>query len=138
MLGEEIFTTITSWGQNTLGNPARFSNRFFQGFILLSYCRMLHDLKRGYPGSKREGAEWAKSALDASWSSLIDRAWATRPGPARQVRTPANPHDFQETLRFVEFVMAESKRCIATSAAPDSAMGADSARHWSYGHSRAA
>src|SRR5438067_2158830 len=77
-------------------------NRFYQGFILRNYCRMLHARGRGYPGSKREGAEWAKSAFKSSWSPLIDRAWATRPDPARQAREPADDEDFKQTLAFVE------------------------------------
>src|SRR5439155_233186 len=82
-LREEILHVIAGWGREILDNPARYANRFYQGFILLNYCRMLHDLRRGYPGSKREGAEWAKSAFNSSWSPLIDRAWATRPDPAK-------------------------------------------------------
>jgi hypothetical protein len=70
---------------------------------------MLHDLHRGRPGSKREGAEWAKSALDPAWRDLIDRAWDTRPDPAWQVRQPPDPQDFDRTLRFVEYAMRESK-----------------------------
>jgi hypothetical protein len=70
---------------------------------------MLHDLYRGYPGSKREGAEWAKSVLDRSWSGLIDGAWDGRPDPARKIQQPADAADFEKTLRFVEYVMNESR-----------------------------
>ena len=122
MLREEIFNTITLWGQEILDNPARFNNRFYQGFILLSYCRMLHDLHRGYPGSKREGAQWAKSALDSSWSALIDRAWATRPDPARNVQEPADAEDFIQTLRFVEHAISESRRYVANTTAPNNSL----------------
>ena len=69
---------------------------------------MLHDLYRGYPGSKREGDEWAKSVLDPSWSNLIDGAWDGRPDPAKKVQQPADVEDFENTLRFVEYVMNES------------------------------
>jgi hypothetical protein len=83
---------------------------------------MLHDLHKGYPGCKREGAEWAKSTFDASWSALIDRAWATRPDPARQVRAPADPDDFKQTLRFVELVIAESRRFVETTTMPGNSL----------------
>ncbi len=73
-------------------------------FIVLSYCRMLHDLIRGYPGSKRAGAEWAKANLDPSWSPLIDRTWDGRPDPATKVRQPADPEDFQQTLEFIKHI----------------------------------
>jgi predicted nucleotidyltransferase len=112
LLKEEIFETIIDWGDEILNNPAGFNNRFYQGFIVLSYCRMLHDLYQGYPGSKREGAEWAKTILDPSWSDLIDGSWDGRPDPATKVRQPADTLDFERTLKFVEYVMEESKRYI--------------------------
>jgi len=109
VLKAEIYNVLISWGRQILDNPASYRNRFYQGFIVLSYCRMLHDLYRGYPGSKREGAEWAKLVLDASWSPLIDRAWECRPDPAWQVRQPPDPDDFDMTLRFVEYVIKKSQ-----------------------------
>lgn len=69
---------------------------------------MLHDLRRGFPGSKREGAAWAKTALDARWSDLIDRAWDGRSDPASKVKQPANPEDFARTLEFVGYVLREA------------------------------
>jgi predicted nucleotidyltransferase len=109
----EVFETLTWWGRQILDDPTRYNNQFYQGFIVLSYCRMLHDLRRGYPGTKREGAEWAKSALDASWSDLIDGAWDTRPDPAHQVRQPANPEDLERTLRLVEHVMEKAEAYVS-------------------------
>ncbi|MGD8751086.1 MAG: DUF4111 domain-containing protein, partial [Anaerolineales bacterium] len=109
-LRTEIYETLTGWGRQILADPAQYNNRFYQSFIVLSYCRMLHDLYRGYPGSKREGAEWAKSVIDPSWSDLIDGSWEGRPDPARKVRQPADPEYFKRTLRFVEYVIDESKR----------------------------
>jgi hypothetical protein len=107
-LRQEIFDTMTDWGREILAGPDRYNNRFYQTFIVLSYCRMLHDLIRGYPGSKREGAEWAKSVLDPRWIDLIDRAWEGRPDPARSSREPADPADFERTLEFVEYVIREA------------------------------
>ena len=104
-LRKEMRGVILNWGQEILENPAPYNNRFYQAFIVLNYCRMLHDFRRGYPGSKREGAEWAKSALDPKWRGLIDRAWSGRPDPAWQVKQPADPEDFERTLKFVEYVM---------------------------------
>ncbi len=102
-LREHIKSTILDWGQAILSNPDDYNNRFYQGFIVLSYCRMLHDLFRGFPGSKRAGAEWAKANLSPTFSELIDRAWATRPNPAVSVRQRADPQDFKETLEFVHY-----------------------------------
>src|ERR1017187_9300062 len=90
-LRKEIMTKIHAWGQKILVNPGDFNNRFYQGYIVLSYCRMLHDLSRGFPGSKLAGAEWAKANLDPTFAGLIDRAWDGRPNPAVSVRQHADP-----------------------------------------------
>jgi hypothetical protein len=66
---------------------------------------MLHDLVRRRPGSKREGASWAKSVLDPEWSGLIDRAWAGRVNPAVTVKEPANPADYEATIRFLKVML---------------------------------
>ena len=109
LLRMEIREVITGWGQEILDHPERFNNRFYQGFIVLSYCRMLHDLHTGVNNSKRAGAEWAKVNLDPSWSGLIDRSWRCRPNPAVSVRQRANPEDFAATLAFVRYVIDRSK-----------------------------
>ncbi len=102
-LRKEIIATIHGWGQEIVSNPEHYNNRFYQGFIVLSYCRMLHDLHRGFPGSKLAGAEWAKANLDPFWQGLIDRAWNTRPDPAVSSRERADPKDFKATLEFVRY-----------------------------------
>jgi len=113
LLRAEIFETIMNWGQEILDHPAKYNNRFYQSFIVLNYCRMLHDLHTGCAGSKREGAEWAKVTLDPSWSDLIDGAWGGRPNPEHQIKQPPDPRDFENTLRFVEHVMKENRRYIS-------------------------
>lgn len=109
-LRTEILKALTGWGQQILDDPALYENNFYQGFIVLSYCRMLRDYVVGQVGSKRTGAEWAKDNLDPAWSGLIDRAWDTRPDPARSFRQPADPDDFAATLDFVRYVIGESQR----------------------------
>jgi hypothetical protein len=105
----DILETITGWGQEILNEPEKFNNHFYQIFIVLSYCRMLHDLRTGAVASKRAGAEWAKANLDPSWTGLIDRTWAGRPKPEISIRQPADPGDFARTLEFVEYVMELAK-----------------------------
>jgi predicted nucleotidyltransferase len=107
-LRQEILQTISAWGQEILAETAHFNNRFYQTFIVLSYCRMLHDLQNGSIGSKRAGAEWAKATLDPCWAGLIDRAWDGRPNPALSVRQPADPAEFRMTLEFVRFAISAS------------------------------
>lgn len=108
-LRREILAVMKDWGGQILANPEMINNRFYQGFAVLSYCRMLHDLQAGSVGSKRTGAEWAKTALDPSWAGLIDRAWDGRPNPAVSVRQPADPSEWKKTLKFMEYVMEASK-----------------------------
>jgi hypothetical protein len=109
MLRGEIMGVITGWGQNILDDPAPYNNRFYQSFIVLSFCRMLHDLNAGVNGSKLAGTEWVKDNLDSSWSDLIDRAWDGRPNPAVSIRQPADPKDFEQTLKFVKYIIDKSK-----------------------------
>lgn len=109
-LRKEIRSIIVGWGREVLADPEPFRNKFYQGYLVLNYCRMLHDLIQGYPGSKRAGAEWGKANLDPGWSGLIDRAWECRPNPAVSVRTPPDPADFDATLRFVQFIIDETER----------------------------
>jgi hypothetical protein len=107
-LREEILATIRGWGQEILAHPEQYNNRFYQAYIVLNYCRMLHNLRNGYPDSKLAGAEWAKANLDPSWAGLIDRTWAGRPNPEVSARQPADPADFEATLEFVRYFINES------------------------------
>ncbi|MEO6458703.1 MAG: aminoglycoside adenylyltransferase domain-containing protein [Chloroflexia bacterium] len=105
VLRQEIMTTIRDFSKDILSNPDHYNNRFFQAFIVLNYCRMLHDLVMGRPDSKRTGAEWAKANLDPAWAMLIDRAWGGRPNPAVSSRQSADPEEFQATLKFVQYII---------------------------------
>jgi predicted nucleotidyltransferase len=108
-LRREMSNTMRRWAKEILEEQERYRNRFSQGFIVLSYSRMLHDLVKGRPGSKREGATWAKATLGTEWSALIDRAWTGRPNPVVAVREPPDPVDFEATLRFVKAVLHKSE-----------------------------
>lgn len=104
-LAREIRRTMLTWGEEIRTQPKRYMNRFYQGYIVLNYCRMLHDLVRGRPGSKQEGASWAKSTLGPRWSELIDRAWEARPNPAVRVKEPANPAEFEATMQLLKVIL---------------------------------
>ncbi|MFO8036639.1 MAG: DUF4111 domain-containing protein [Anaerolineales bacterium] len=108
-LREDIYQTLMEWGQQILDDPSPYENRFYQGFIVLNYCRMLHDLHQGVPGSKQDGAAWAKQNLDPAWSPLIEAAWTCRPDPAKQVQQPPDPQAFKKILKFVQHIMIKSE-----------------------------
>jgi hypothetical protein len=105
VLRREMLGNMLSWGQQILADPTIINNRFYQTFAVLHYCRALHDLHNGFPGSKRAGAEWAKANLDPRWAGLIDRTWDGRPIPEVSVRQPADPQDLRSTLEFIRYVM---------------------------------
>lgn len=106
-----ILESMYHWGEQIIANPEEINNRFYQCFAVLHYCRLLHDLYTGVPGSKRAGAEWAKANLDPCWSDLIDQAWGGRPVPEVSVRTPAEPADLVRTVDFVQCIINTSKKC---------------------------
>lgn len=104
-LRAEMVATMRDWAAEIIAAPERYRNRFYQGFIVLSYCRMWCDVVTGGVGSKRRGAEWAKPRLDPAWTDLIDRAWMTRPDPSRSVREPADSTDFERTLQLMQHIV---------------------------------
>ncbi len=113
VLRAEILATIVDWGNEILTNPGPFNSRFYQSFIVLSYCRMLRDMVRGRVASKREGADWAKTVLDSHWHGLVDRAWNGRPDPSVSSWEPADAAEVAKTLDFVKHVIKESQACAA-------------------------
>ncbi len=113
VLRRAILTSINESGREILTNSEQYNNYFYQTFIVLQYCRKLHDLHTGVVGSKRSGAEWAKCNLDKSWADLIDRAWDGRPNPAYSVRQPADKADFKRTLEFVKEVIRAANDFVA-------------------------
>jgi hypothetical protein len=110
ILRQAILDDMHTWWQEIQADPERINNRFYQGFAVLNYCRMLHDFHTGQVGSKRAGAEWVKATLDPAWAGLIDRAWSGRPNPAWSVRQPADAEDFERTLRFIPYILQVSAR----------------------------
>jgi hypothetical protein len=109
-LRREMVATMLGWGREVLRDPEPWRNRFYQGYLVLNYSRMLHDLMEGSPGSKRAGAAWAKATLGPEWAPLIDRAWGGRPDPARAVREPADAEEFARTLGFLRVVLDVTER----------------------------
>lgn len=108
-LRQEIYNKLQRWGQHILSQPQYYNNRFYQGFIVLSYCRMLHDLKAGQLSSKKVSAQWAKEQFGSEWHDLIDNSWQGRIKPEKSVQEKADPRAFQRSLQFVQFISQESK-----------------------------
>lgn len=109
-LKQEVLATMRDWGGELFANPQKMNNRWYQPFVVLSYCRMLHTLHTGRVDSKPAAVRWAESSLDSQWIGLIRRAWGERPDPAQKVRLPADPADLQSTIEFMRYALAESRR----------------------------
>ncbi len=107
VLRAEILAVMGGWGKEILARPEVWATQFYQGFIALNFCRAWRDLVTGTVGSKRRGTDWAKGRLPFAWTELIDRSWATRIDPAKTSRTPADPADYQMTLEFLAWLLAE-------------------------------
>lgn len=106
----EVRQTMREWAATFVDAPQVIDNRWYQPFVVLSYCRMLHTLATGRIHSKKAGAGWAGSALHPRWGGLIRRAWAERPEPWRKVRERADSNDLVTTLAFVRYALELAER----------------------------
>lgn len=104
----EIRDTLTVWGRELLQDPEPFRNRFYQAFIVLNFCRMLHNLSEGRVDSKFAGVQWAIRALDKRWIRLIDYCWQERKDTTISISQPADPVVFDHALSFVRYAIDEA------------------------------
>ena len=88
------------WGEWIYDSRARPS----QAYAILTMCRALYTSKHGAQVSKRKAAEWAAQELP-EWSGLIENALLWR--SAWRDDTVDHAATFPETLRFVEFIIAQ-------------------------------
>ena len=104
-LRKEIKNTLVGWGRELFKDSEPYKNRFYQSYLVLNYCRMLHDLYEGKINSKLAGVKWAKNNLDKSWIPLIDFCWQERQDTSISIKQPADPKVFPQSLKFVEYVV---------------------------------
>lgn len=109
-LRRDVLDTMHTWGASLLANPEQMNNRWYQSFAVISYCRMLQTLETGTVESKPAGVRWGQQALDPRWRGLIARAWAERPDPPLKIHQPADPADFEQTQRFIEYAIERGRR----------------------------
>ena len=109
-LRKEMKETVIGWGQDLLANPEPYRNRFYQSYLVLNYCRMLHDLYEGQIRSKFAGIHWAKAHLDPQWIDLIDFCWKERQDTLISVTQPAHAAVFEKSLAFVQYVVEQGKK----------------------------
>jgi hypothetical protein len=73
----------------------------WQGYVILTMCRIAYSLRFGEQCSKGEAARWMQSEVP-DWAWLIDQALAWRRGERDE--GAAQLETFDETARFVRFV----------------------------------
>jgi len=104
-LRQEILKKMQAWTQQIFADPEEMNNRWYQPYVVLSYCRMLHTLQTGRIWSKIAGANWAKETLDHNWEGLIQRAWDERPNPSLKSQQKGDPADVKSTFDFVKYAL---------------------------------
>jgi hypothetical protein len=117
-LTAEVRATLREWGAELLADPDRMNSSWYQSFVVLSYCRMLHTLATGRVNSKPAGAVWALSQAGVAFPvpfagefrGLVERALAGRGDPALTSRQPAGVDDLRLTRDFIRWAVALSSQ----------------------------
>lgn len=105
--GEEFIHAVkehVNWWEHHIHEMRR---RPQQAYAILTLCRALYACTSGEQASKRRAALWAQQMFP-EWSSFINEALHWR----ESYRDEGVDHEstFPETLRFVQFIIAEIKR----------------------------
>lgn len=108
-LRREIRNTMIGWGRMILEKPENTYNRFYQSYLVLNYCRMLHNLHTGTIDSKLNGLNWGKNNLDKEWIELLDFAWNERQDPDISIRQPGDRERYAQSLDFVKYTISLAK-----------------------------
>ena len=110
-LRREVRAVFRDWAADFTANPPRINSRWYQQFVVISYCRMLQTMQEGGVYSKPAGVAWGLAHLDPAWHALIQRAWQERQEDIwAKVRQPADPQEVQRTLDFVAYAIALADR----------------------------
>lgn len=102
LLRDEVRAVMVDWGEEILARDDDM-NCFYQQFISVSYCRMLHTLATGRVYSKPAGIDWARENLDSKWAGLFAQITAERNDSSVLAHEKADPADIQHTLDFVTY-----------------------------------
>lgn len=114
-LQREILHTMQSWGAEMMDDPSPYMSEFYQVFICINYCRMLHDLQHGSINAKAVGVTWALQHLDRRWHELIINSWQRRreTPPDQAIALPPDPADFVATFDFVRYTIKAGEKWAA-------------------------
>lgn len=102
-LRAEIHKVMVDWEGWIHDDLEPYLNRFYQSFIVISYCRMLQTIDTGRVHSKPAGAAWGLANTDPKWHDLITKTQTQRDDPAVNVYTAVDRTEMQQTLEFVTY-----------------------------------
>lgn len=104
MLRQAMRPVLLTWARGLHDDSSQIASRGYQSYIVLTLCRVGYTLQTGTVASKIAALRWAQEKLPARWSGLIERAWQSR----LRADFPLDPADVQETLHFIEFMLANA------------------------------
>ncbi len=79
----------------------------WQSYVRLTLCRALYSLQFGVQASKRQSAQWVVEQW-SDWTAVVEDALAWR--SSKNVDDVASSTGVEETLCFVEFIVAQSEK----------------------------
>jgi hypothetical protein len=101
-LRQAVRGILPGWGGGLLADPSPMKFPGYQSYVVLSMCRILYTFQYGEVVPKLTAANWAKEALPARWTPLIESAWIGRHIP----RWETSPEDeIQATLDFIRYAL---------------------------------
>ena len=90
---------LSEWLPEIRQDSTEMASRGYQGYIVLTLCRILYTLAQGDVTSKAAAARWARDALPGRWVPLIEDAAEGR----HQSGGKPSAEVVQETLAFIRF-----------------------------------
>ena len=91
-LRRDVTAIAQEWLVPLRDDPVSLRHRGYQGYIVLTICRMLYTLQFGAIVSKPTAARWAREALGPRWAPLINRALADDSNETREMIRYALDH----------------------------------------------
>jgi aminoglycoside adenylyltransferase-like protein len=75
-LRRAVLAMARGWLAGLRADPRPLRHRGYQGYVVMTICRMLYTLQFGTIVSKPTASRWARGVLGRRWAPLIDRALA--------------------------------------------------------------
>tara|TARA_R110002094_G_scaffold195480_1_gene168501 strand:+ start:81 stop:947 length:867 start_codon:yes stop_codon:yes gene_type:complete len=106
LLKDNLCAVVRTWGGDIVADPNLMDARWYQAFVVMTWCRILMSLETGRIYSKPASARWAQQTLGERWAVLIEKTLNERPIPWEiKVYESAKPEVLKETLEFTRYVL---------------------------------